>query len=119
MVPPALLKEIVSAPDDILSCKESLDDNLQADYTLLHPRIVSNQWHTLPVQALSSLIPRRIDKLVEEVPCGLDTYLGLSDSWHEVQVMDMMSRVTARAVNRFLGGISICMCPLYHSCIFC
>src|SRR5215472_1352657 len=93
MVPPTLVKDIVSTPDDILSCRKGLDDNMQADYTLLHPRIVSNQWHTLPVKALGALIPRHVDKLMDEVSCGLKTYLGVSDSWHEVQVYDIMSRV--------------------------
>jgi cytochrome P450 len=108
MVPPAQVKDIVSPPDDILSCRKGLDDNMQADYTLLHPRIVSNQWHPLPVKALSALTPRHVDKIMEEVSCGLSAYLGVSESWHEVQVLDTMSRVVARAANRFIVGSPTC-----------
>ena len=109
MVPPALVKDIVSPPDDILSCRKGLDDNMQADYTLLHPRIVSNQWHPLPVKALSALTPRHVDKIMEEVSCGLSDYLGMSESWHEVQVLETMSRIVTRAANRFTVGSPTCM----------
>jgi hypothetical protein len=114
IIPPNRVKDIVSPPDEVLSCRKGLDDNMQADYTLLDARIVSNQWHTLPVKALSALTSRHIDKIMEEVSCGLDAYFGMSSSWHEIKVHDVMSKLVTRAANRFVVGDSVCMyCPLF------
>ena len=109
MLPPTMLKDLVSPPDDVLNVHKGIGDTLQGEYTLLHRRIVRNEWQAMPVKALNASFPRHIDKMMEEVSCGLDTYFGLSDSFHKAPVFDIMSKVVARVGNRFTIGLPACM----------
>lgn len=108
LIPPAQAKEMLSLPDEVLSSEAAHNDDMQSVYTLLHPQIVSNQWHTLAIKALSALAPRHIGELSEEVSTGIEAYLGTSNSWEEVSVLPSMIKVAARCTNRFVLGSPLC-----------
>lgn len=115
MLPPTQIHFITSPPDTTLSCQKALEDNLQAEWTLLgllNPHTAINQWHTLPVKALSALTGKEgnVGKMMEEIELGLDTYWGTEpgEEWKKVDVLETMLKVATRAGNRFIFGTELC-----------
>lgn len=108
LIPPDQAKDMLLISDDILSCRESLNDNLQAHYTLMHPRIISHQWHILAVKSLSASTPRLIGNLSTEVASSVESYFGVSNSWQDVDVLPVMSKIVSRLTNRFVVGSDVC-----------
>lgn len=104
---------MLALPDNVLSIQRALEDNLQAEWTLLgllNPHAAVKRWHTLPVKALSALTPRHVDEMMEEVGLGLDAYWGVerSGEWTTVDVLDTMLKVATRVLNRFVFGPQLC-----------
>lgn len=104
---------MLAFPDKVLSCQKALEDNLQAEWTLLgllDSHTAVNQWHTLPVKALSALTSRNVDKMMEETELGFDAYWGTGgeNEWKAVDVMNTMLKIATRVGNRFVFGSELC-----------
>jgi hypothetical protein len=113
MLPPSHIPSITSLPDSVLSCQKALEDTLQAEYTLLgllNSHTAVNQWHTLPVKALSSSTPRIVNKIAEEIEIGFNAYWGIGGKggWKEIDVLETMLKVAVRAGNRCIFGVGLC-----------
>jgi hypothetical protein len=113
VLPPAHVKSLATSTDDVLSILHTLKDNMQPDYTLLHPRIAATMTlGNLPAKVFSALAPRHVDEIADEVACALDTYFGDASAaggdWRDIMVQDIMSRTAARVANRFIVGLPTC-----------
>ncbi|TVY38182.1 Cytochrome P450 monooxygenase [Lachnellula occidentalis] len=96
--------------DEVLDQNEVNRDFLQADYTMLHPKVVSDSVH---LDVIQNELNRRLGDFTEDVNEELDfafrQAFGVdTKEWNEVVVYDVMSEIITRISNRVLVGPELC-----------
>jgi hypothetical protein len=105
---------LLQQPDDVLDQNEVNRDFLQADYTMLHPKVIFDSVHG---EVIKSELTRRLGEFTEgineeidlafRITCGVDT-----KEWKEIVVYDVMSEIITRISNRVLVGLPLCKFPV-------
>lgn len=110
MLPDHSIEEFISLPSHILNVNAVLIDNLQADYTLPHPNLISSQYH-VPIikRGLANRLSLRMSEMVDEMSSALDQCLGrASDEWKEVKAFDTVLRAVCGTASRMFVGLPLC-----------
>lgn len=111
VVPPSELQHLLSLSDDDISLEQSLNDQLQSKYTLLHPCVRKDFYKLLVpgVQYLERLTQKNIDKIMEEVDHSVTVHLGTdSEKWCEMGVFDTVEKIAVQVSARFITGLPLC-----------
>jgi hypothetical protein len=109
---------LLQQPDNVLDQTQINRDFLQADYTMLHPKVVTDTVHKDVIQ---KVLTRRIGEftgdVLEEVDFAFRKAWGVdTKEWTTVIAYDTMSEVISRISNRVLVGLPLCECfHLYAS----
>ncbi|KAI1250743.1 hypothetical protein MGN70_007801 [Eutypa lata] len=106
VLPPSLLEELVSLPDEIASIQPALELDLVGRFTGMHLMVESRLHHMIVQRKLIPHLPQLIPRLEESINAGLAKELphGLSKNWTEIQPYHLLKRVSARlAANMIVG----------------
>jgi len=107
-------------PDDVLDQNEVNRDFLQADYTMLHPKVIFDSVHG---DVIKTELTRRLGEFTEGVNEEIDFAFRMAwgvdtKEWKEIVVYDVMSEIITRISNRVLVGLPLCKCPAIISSYF-
>lgn len=110
ILPQSALKWLEKFGEDVLDQNEINRDFLQADYTMLHPKVVFDGIHE---NVIKSQLTQRLGDFTEDVTEEVDYAFKRSwgtntDNWTEVTVYDSMSEIISRVSNRILVGLPLC-----------
>lgn len=101
---------LLQQPDNVLDQNEVNRDFLQADYTMLHPKVIRDTVHADVIRyELTKKLSDFIGDVVEEIDLAFRDDWGVDcKDWKEVCVYDTMSDVITRLSNRVLVGVPLC-----------
>lgn len=115
IIPPNYMSWILEQPDSVLSQYETNLQFMRGDYTLLHT--LGNGWNRLEEKVKREMtrdLDDFADDLVDEIEDSLKGLWGSdTETWHEINVYDIMLELVGRAVNRVLVGLPLCRHPGY------
>ena len=110
ILPQSQMGWLMQQSDDVLDQNEVNRDFLQADYTMLHPKVIFDSVHG---DVIKNELTRRLGEFTEgvneeidvafRIACGVDT-----KEWKEIVVYDVMSEIITRISNRVLVGLPLC-----------
>ncbi|KAF4632466.1 hypothetical protein G7Y89_g5655 [Cudoniella acicularis] len=122
ILPQSMMDWLLHHPDNVLDQNEVNRDFLQADYTMLHEKVIHDSVHAEFIRkALTQHLGDYTGDVAEEVDFVFRKVWGIdSESWKEVVVYDTMSEIIARISNRVLVGLPLCRNDnyVYHSSRF-
>ncbi|EKM83220.1 hypothetical protein AGABI1DRAFT_34230, partial [Agaricus bisporus var. burnettii JB137-S8] len=110
------VKELIRAPNDILSFDEPAIEASQADYTF-GPGLFTHAHHTETVQgAITRNLAERFDEMRDEIFESMEEYIPLKKDWVTINAYETMLHVMCRTTNRYLIGLPWCGCrhPRYR-----
>ncbi|KAJ7906996.1 cytochrome P450 [Mycena leptocephala] len=115
---PALIKEVLSAPESVLSLAVANRDSLQMDLTM-GLEVTENPYHLDVVRSkFSRNLGKWLPDIHDELSCAFDETLTSSDTeWKLVAVLPMMMTVVARTTNRPFVGLPICRNQDYQNLV--
>lgn len=101
---------LLQQPDSVLDQNEVNRDFLQADFTMLHPKVVTDAVHA---EVIRKVLTRRLGEftgdVLEEVDFAFRKAWGVdTNNWKTVTAYDTMSEVITRISNRVLVGLPLC-----------
>lgn len=101
---------LLQQPDEVLDQNEVNRDFLQADHTMLHPKVIFDSVHG---DVIKNELHRRLGEFTEAVNEELDfafrkTFGVDTKEWNEIVVYDVMSEIITRISNRVLVGPELC-----------
>lgn len=101
---------LLQQPDNVLDQNEVNRDFLQADYTMLHPKVIRDTVHAEVIRhELTKKLGDFTGDVVEEIDLAFRENWGVdSTKWTEVSVYGTMSDVITRLSNRVLVGVPLC-----------
>ncbi|CAK5271097.1 unnamed protein product [Mycena citricolor] len=108
------IKEVGSAPSDVLSFIEGAGEVIQARYTM-GAELMEHPYHTITVRtSLTRNLGRLFPEVKDEIECGFEDVLGLpDDDWKLVPVLPAIMKVVARTSNRLFVGLPLCRNDAY------
>jgi hypothetical protein len=101
---------LLGQPDTILSQSLVNEEFLQAQYTMLHPKIITDTVHEDVIRKeLTKGLADYIEDMQEEIDFAFKKIWGTDNSeWVEICAYDAMLEIIARISNRVLVGIPLC-----------
>ncbi|TVY15730.1 Cytochrome P450 monooxygenase tenB, partial [Lachnellula arida] len=110
ILPQSEMGWLLQQSDEVLDQNEVNRDFLQADQTMLHPKVISDSVHG---DVINNELHRRLGEFTEAVNEELDfafrkTFGVDTNEWKEVVVYDVMSEIITRISNRVLVGPELC-----------
>ena len=110
VVPISELHWIIDQPNTVLSAQENSRIGLQSDWTLLDPKVVTNQVVPRVVRhRLVRTVANFIEPMVDEFRVSFDEYWGTGEqNWREIRAFVSMKDIIARVSNRVFAGIPLC-----------
>jgi hypothetical protein len=101
---------LLQQPDNVLDQNEVNRQFLQADYTMLHPKVIRDTVHAKVIRReLTKQLGDFIGDVVEEIDLAFKQNWGVESTlWKEVPVYATMSDVISKLSNRVLVGIPLC-----------
>jgi hypothetical protein len=101
---------LLQQPDNVLDQNEVNRQFLQADYTMLHPKVIRDSVHAEVIRSeLTKRLGDFIGDIVEEVDLAFKHNWGVeSKEWKEVPVYATMSDISSKLSNRVLVGVPLC-----------
>ncbi|KAJ7445669.1 hypothetical protein FB451DRAFT_793865 [Mycena latifolia] len=101
--------EVLAAPDEVLSFKEGVGENLQVAY-LMGAEIEDHPYHHHTVRTtLTRNLGRCFPEVKDEIVCAFDDVLQLeNDDWKPFMVLPNMLKIIARTTNRLFVGFPLC-----------
>ncbi|KAG5643941.1 hypothetical protein DXG03_009353 [Asterophora parasitica] len=109
-----LIEELRKIPEDVLSFHDSVDEQLQVNFTL-GPSISQNPYHIPIIRThLTRNLPVLFPAIREEVVAAFDDIIHLKDNeWSSFNAMETMMPIVCRASNRLFVGEPLCRDPDY------
>jgi hypothetical protein len=101
---------LLQQPDNVLDQNEVNRQFLQADYTMLHPKVVRDTVHAEVIRReLTKELGDFTSPVIEELDLAFKQNWGVGTSqWKEVPAYATMSDVISRLSNRVLVGDPLC-----------
>jgi len=101
---------LLQQPDSVLDQNEVNRQFLQADYTMLHPKVVRDTVHAEVIRReLTKQLGDFTGDVVEEIDFAFIKNWGTdTKEWKEVVAYDTMSDIISRISNRVLVGLPLC-----------
>lgn len=101
---------LLNQPDDVLDQGEINRDFLQADFTMLHQKVVHDSVHKDVIQKeLTRRLGDFLSGVNEEVDYAFRAAWGVNKKdWTTVKAYDSMSEIISRISNRVLVGLPLC-----------
>ena len=101
---------LLQQTDSVLDQNEVNRQFLQANYTMLHPKVIRDTVHAEVIRReLTKQLGDFIGDVVEEVDLAFKQNWGVdSTQWKEVPVYATMSDVIGKLSNRILVGVPLC-----------
>jgi hypothetical protein len=112
IIPPSYIDWLLQQPDTVLCQNEVNRQFLQADYTMLHPKIIHDTIHADVLRKeLTKQLGEFTGDVIDEVDFAFRRNWGESTKeWKEVTLYDTMLDVIGRVSNRLLVGLPLCKC---------
>jgi len=112
VLPNTAAKWINSQPDGVLSAKQAfveIDQVWWAFGTVL-PSL--DPWQGMLIKShLNGVLEDLMAGVNDELNHLFDVYFGTdTESWREVDLMDVMKKIVCQASSRFTVGLSLCVC---------
>jgi len=97
-------------PDNVLDQNEVNRDFLQADYTMLHKKVVFDTVHGEVIKKeLTRGLGEFTGAVIEEIDYAFRMAWGVdTKEWRDVVAYDTMSEIISRISNRVLVGLPLC-----------
>ena len=110
ILPMSQMEWLLHQPDNILSQNEVNRQFLQADYTMLHPRVVTDTVHDDVIRKeLTKLLGEYTEDVQDEIDFAFRKVWGVNtNDWIEVPAYHTMLDVIGRISNRVLVGLPLC-----------
>ncbi|KAH6720617.1 cytochrome P450 [Leptodontidium sp. MPI-SDFR-AT-0119] len=110
IIPMSQMEWLLHQPDSILSQNEVNRQFLQADYTMLHPRVVSDTVHDDVIRKeLTKLLGDYTEDVQDEIDFAFRKVWGVNtNDWAELPAYHTMLDVIGRISNRVLVGMPLC-----------
>lgn len=108
MVPPKVVMELKSLPEDTLSATVAVKEALQTKYTKFSPGPHAEMMNHLVKTKLTLNLSRLNQQLREELLQFLGTEFPPCDDWTPVKVQPVALRVVARMTGRTFVGPDLC-----------
>ena len=110
ILPQSMMEWLLHQPDNILDQGEVNRDFLQADFTMLHQKVVTDTVHKDVIQ---KELTRRLGDFTadvnEEIDFAFRKAWGVNTKdWTTVTAYNSMSEVISRISNRVLVGLPLC-----------
>ena len=107
---------LLQQPDDVLDQNEVNRDFLQADHTMLHPKVIFDSVHGAVIKTeLTRRLGEFTEGVNEEIDVAFRTTCGTdSEEWKEIVVYDVMSEI----ITRVLVGLPLCKFPAIFTSYF-
>ena len=104
---------LLQQPDDVLDQNEVNRQFLQADHTMLHPRVMSDTVHLDVIRKeMTKQLGEYTADVIEEIDFAFRKNWGVnSGEWTEVNAYNTMLDVIGRISNRVLVGLPLCKFP--------
>jgi hypothetical protein len=105
-----MMEWLLHQPDHILDQGEVNRDFLQADFTMLHQKVVTDTVHKDVIQKeLTRRLGDFTGHVTEEIDFAFRKAWGVNTrEWTTVTAYDSMSEVISRISNRVLVGLPLC-----------
>jgi hypothetical protein len=110
ILPMSQVDWLLQQPDNVLDQNEVNRNFLQADFTMLHPKVVHNTVHAEVIRKeLTKDLGKYTSDVNEEIDVAFRQNWGVdTKEWKEVGAHETMSDVIARVSNRVLVGLPLC-----------
>lgn len=103
---------LLQQPDNVLSQNEVNRQFLQADHTMLHPRIIPDTVHDDVIRKeLTKLLGNYTEDVQDEIDFAFRQSWGVdTKNWTEKSAYHTMLDIIGRISNRVLVGLPLCKC---------
>ncbi|CZR56230.1 related to cycloheximide-inducible protein CIP70 (cytochrome P450 family) [Phialocephala subalpina] len=110
ILPMSQMEWLLSQPDNVISQNEVNRAFLQADHTMLHPKVIPDHVHDDVIKKeLTKLLGDYMGDVQEEIDFAFRREWGVdTKEWKEVGAYESMLNVVARVSNRVLVGFPLC-----------
>ncbi|KUJ23764.1 cytochrome P450 [Mollisia scopiformis] len=110
ILPMSQMEWLLQQPDNVICQNEVNRAFLQADHTMLHPRIIPDHVHEDVIRKeLTKLLGDYTSDVQEEIDFAFRKEWGVdTQDWTEVTTYDTILNVIARISNRVLVGFPLC-----------
>ena len=110
IVPQPMMEWLLHQPDNVLDQNDVNRQFLQADFTMLHKKVVTDSLH---IEVIRKILTRRLGEftgdVLEEVDFAFRQAWGVDTTgWKTVVAYETMSEVISRISNRVLVGLPLC-----------
>ncbi|RDX42957.1 cytochrome P450 [Lentinus brumalis] len=107
---PKMIDELRRRPDEELSFIASVDDTMQAEYTIGRGSITDPYHVDIIREKLTRTLPAVLPDVVDELSLAVQEYIPAKNDgkWVTVTVMPTMQHIIARASNRAFVGLPLC-----------
>lgn len=111
-LPVSQAKKVFKTPEHSLDVFGTLQDQIQARYTVRDQRVIQDPFHR---HLIPSQLTRDLDlstgSMVNELALGLKSLWPVDSQWKEVSLWPACFNVVARVTNSFLCGEPLCKLP--------
>ncbi|KAI1352840.1 cytochrome P450 [Xylaria sp. FL0043] len=118
LLPLKQTKALYKLPENRLDVFGTLQQQIQAQYTVRDERVVRDPYHRY---LIPSQLTRKLNiftpQMVTEIANGLNSTWGTDTAWKEVPVWKACFHVITRATNAALCGAPLCSNPEYLQCL--
>lgn len=106
---------LLQQPDKVISQNEVNRAFLQADHTMLHPKVIPDHVHDDVIKKeLTKLLGDYMGDVQEEIDFAFRKEWGADEKeWREVTAYDSMLNIVALVSNRVLVGLPLGELPLF------
>jgi hypothetical protein len=110
ILPMSQMDWLLQQPDSVLDQNEVNRQFLQADHTMLHPRVIRDTVHAEVIRReLTKQLGDFTGDVIDEIDFAFRKNWGVdTKAWKEVVVYDTMSDIISRISNRVLVGVPLC-----------
>ncbi|KAL2060657.1 hypothetical protein VTL71DRAFT_9298 [Oculimacula yallundae] len=110
ILPMSQMDWLLRQPESVMSQNEVNRQFLQADYTMLHPRVVTDTVHDDVIRKeLTKLLGDYTEAVQDEIDFAFRKAWGVkTDDWVEVPAYYTMLDIIGRISNRVLVGLPLC-----------
>jgi len=110
LLPASAITWLINQPESVLSVDEPHRDQLQTDFTFVHPWVVGNPLHH---ETIKSELTRQLGALtmdiMDELTASFDDIWGTDvTQWREICVFETLMQIIARTSNRVFVGLPWC-----------
>ena len=101
---------LLQQPDNVLDQNEVNRQFLQADHTMLHPKVIRDTVHAEVIRReLTKMLGDFTGDVIDEIDFAFRKNWGVdTNEWRGVVAYDTMSDIISRISNRVLVGVPLC-----------